>query len=162
MGLGCQLKVFRNNNMSFSLSNFLIRNTSVFELNSKDKNLSGSLFPLMCPIQSEDTRCIVKNMCEITGSGPLTWSLPILGAKWQIIQFIILEQGFSTLKWPSQVVPAHYLSLCCFPPYWKNTITPATPPTSFFIQINISDRFQGVSVADNENTAWTWSSFPFS
>lgn len=42
--------------------------------------------------------------------------------------FCLLSQGgFSTLKWPSQVVPAHYLPLFCFPPYWKNTLIPRLP-----------------------------------
>lgn len=91
---------------------------------------------------------VLLKTIEITGSGPLTQSPPMLGAKWQTTVSVYYVSGGFPLwndlhRWSGLSISQAVV----FPHIGKTR----SPPTSFFIQINIPDSLEEPG---KENTAW--------
>ncbi len=125
--------------------NFLVGNNSVFELyrfNSVIKPQWQQVPTDESTIEHEDKGGPFKNKYEITGRRPLTWSLPILGAKWQTVILFIISDGAFHLAMTFTGGPCSLSRTPLFSSILEKHARPSTPPTSYFIHTNIPDRFQ--------------------
>lgn len=97
---------------------------------------------------ADGSREVLLKTIEITGSGPLTQSPPMLGAKWQTtVSVYYVSRGFPRWndlhRWSGLIISQAVV----FPHIGKTR----SPPTSSFIQINIPDSLEE---SGKENTEW--------